>query len=562
MNRQAPIGPLRLAPGLDRLLHYQRSWLRADLLGGLTVGAMLIPQSMAYAEIAGMPPEAGFYAVLLALFAYAILGTSRHLGVGPEPGTAILAATAVGGMAAGDPVRYAALMAALALAVAAVCLIAAAFRLGFLADLLSRPVLVGYITGIGLTLISSQISKVTGIPIENDDFFGRIAEMITELDEIRAATLAMGTATLGLILFLRRWPKVPGALIAVTLATGVTTLFSLADHGIAVVGNIPAGLPALGFPDVSGSDMAALIPAALGIALVGYSDNVLTARSISAEHGYRIDPNQEFIALGTCNLMSGISQGFPVSSSASRSFVPASIGTHSQLTGVVAALFVAATLLFLRPVLANFPQAALGSVILAAAIAIIDVAGFKELWRLSRSEFALAAVTALGVMIFDVLTGVLIAVALSAAVALWRIARPSDAVLGGASELDGWVAVDDFPTARPLPGLLVYRFDAPLFFANAEWFHQRVRQALETNPGVEEWIIIDFDGVGSIDTTAIEMLEELLGELPSLGIEVVGVARTNSTTIDRLTRAGLLAPAGPIQSFPTINRAVQRFRNR
>jgi high affinity sulfate transporter 1 len=562
MNRQLETGPMRFTPGLARLRGYERSWLRADLLGGLTVGAMLIPQSMAYAEIAGMPPEAGFYAVLLALFAYAILGTSRHLGVGPEPGTAILAATAVGGMAAGDPVRYAALMAALALVVAAVCFVAAAFRLGFLADLLSRPVLVGYITGIGLTLISSQISKVTGIPIEDDDFFGRIVEMITQLDEVGAATLAMGAATLALILFLRRWPRVPGALIAVALATGVTTVFSLADHGIAVVGDIPAGLPALGLPDVGGSDMVALIPAALGIALVGYSDNVLTARSISAEHGYRIDPNQEFIALGACNLMSAISRGFPVSSSASRSFVPASIGTHSQLTGMVAAGFVAATLLFLRPVLANFPQAALGSVILAAAIAIIDVAGFKELWRLSRAEFALAVFTALGVMVFDVLTGVLIAVALSAGVALWRIARPSDAVLGGASELDGWVAIDDFPTARPLPGLLVYRFDAPLFFANAEWFRQRVRKALDVNPGVEEWIIFDFDGVGSIDTTAVDMLEELVAELPSLGIAVVGIARTNSTTLDRLSRANLLEPVGPIRSFPTINRAVQEFENR
>ena len=402
----APVQQLvRFAPGLDRLLHYERSWLRPDLIGGLTVGAMLIPQSMAYAEIAGMPPEAGFYAVLLALVAYAFVGSSRHLGVGPEPGTAILAATAVGGMAAGDPARYAALMAALALTVAAVSLLAAAFRLGFLADLLSRPVLVGYITGIGLTLMSSQISKVTGIPISEDGFFARFAQMFRSLDQIDPATLAMGAVSLALILLLRRWPAVPGALIAVALATATTALFSLADHGIAVVGDIPAGLPALGLPDVGTSDWIALVPAALGIALVGYSDNVLTARSIAAEHGYRIDPNQEFVALGATNLMSGISQGFPVSSSASRSFVPASIGTHTQLTSLVAAVFVAATLLFMRPVLGNFPQAALGAVILAAAIAIIDIAGFKELWKLSRAEFALAGATALGVMVFDVLYG-------------------------------------------------------------------------------------------------------------------------------------------------------------
>lgn len=552
---------LRFAPGLDRLVHYQRSWLRADLLGGLTVGAMLIPQSMAYAELAGMPPEAGFYAVLLALVAYALVGSSRHLGVGPEPGTAILAATAVGGMAAGDFARYAGLMAALALIVAAICFVAAVFRLGFLADLLSRPVLVGYITGIGLTLISSQISKVTGIPIQEDAFFGRFVELFRNLDQIDPATITMGAGSLALILFLRRWPAVPGALIAVALATAVTAVFSLADHGIAVVGDIPAGLPALGIPDVLRSDWVALFPAALGIALVGYSDNVLTARSIGAEKGYRIDSNQEFIALGATNLMSGISQGFPVSSSASRSFVPASIGTNTQLTSLVAAVFVAVTLLFLRPVLSNFPQAALGAVILGAAIAIIDVAGFKELWKLSRAEVTLAAATALGVMVFDVLTGVLIAVALSAGVALWRIARPSDAVLGGASELDGWVAVDEFPDAHPLPGLLVYRFDAPLFFANADWFRQRVRKALDINPGEEEWIIFDFDGVGSIDTTAIEMLQDLVAELPGLGIDVIGIARANHPTVDRLSRAELLEPTGPIRSFPTINVAVRAFRH-
>ena len=260
--------------------------------------------------------------------------------------------------------------------------------------------------------------------------------------------------------------------------------------------------------------------------------------------------------------MSGISQGFPVSSSASRSFVPASIGTHSQLTSIVAAGFVAATLLLLRPVLANFPQAALGAVILGAAIAIIDVSGFKELWLLSRAEFTLAASTALGVMIFDVLTGVLIAVALSAAVALCRIARPSDAVLGGASELDGWVAVDEFPDAHPLPGLLVYRFDAPLFFANADWFRQRVRTALDVNPGPEDWIIFDFDGIGSIDTTAVEMLHDLLAELPGLGIDTIGIARANQQTIDRLDRAGLVEPDGVIRSFATINLAVREFRAR
>ena len=550
----------RFLPGLDRLLHYERGWLRPDLLGGLTVGAMLIPQSMAYAELAGMPPEAGFYAVLLGLVVYAVLGSSRHLGIGPEPGTAILAATGVGALAAGDPARYAVLMAALALVVAAVCFVAALARLGFLADLLSRPVLVGYITGVGLTLFSSQLTKVTGIPIDADAFFPRVWEMLTGLGDIAWGTLAMGIGALALILWLRRSaPKVPGALVAVAGATLLTIVFSLDSRGIAVVGDIPAGLPALGIPDVGLRDLIDLLPAALGIAIVGYSDNVLTGRAIAAEHGYRIDPNQELIALASTNLTSGLSQGFPVSSSASRTAVPASLGTKTQLVSLVAAGFVVATLLVLRPLLADFPQAALGAVILAAAIAIIDVDGFRQLQRLSRAEFALAISAALGVMIFNVLTGVLIAVGLSVVIALWRIARPEDAILGEAGELDGWVAIDDYPAARPLPGLLVYRFDAPLFFANTEWFRRRVRHALDTNPGEEEWIIFDFEGIGSIDTTAVDMVGELVAELPSLGIAHAGLARANTSTLDRLTRAGLVAPTGPLTIYPTINRAVQAF---
>lgn len=548
--------------GLERLSDYRRSWIRQDVLGGLTVGAMLIPQSMAYAELGGMPPEAGFYAVLLALVAYAAVGSSRHLGIGPEPGTAILSATAVGALAGGDPVRYAALMAALALLVAAVCALAFVARLGFFADLLSRPVLVGYITGVGLTLMGSQLGKVFGVPLEADGVFGRFVEFAQRLDEIHAITAAIGVATLVTILALRRWRAVPGTLLAVAAATIVAEFLSLSQRGVSVVGDIPQGLPPLGLPAITWSDLFALAPAALGVTLVGYSDNILTARAIATDSGYRIDPNRELLALGAANLASGVSQGFPISSSASRSFVPASIGTHSQVASLIAAAFVTASLLFLGPVLASFPQAALGGVILAAAVVIIDVAGFIDLWRLNRVEFGLAVVAAAGVMAFDVLIGVLLALALSAGIAVWRIARPHDAVLGGADDLDGWVAVDDYPTARTLPGLLVYRFDAPLFFANASWFQQRVRRALDINPGDEDWLIFDFDGVGSIDTTAVQMLTEMTQELLAHELQFMCVARANPATLDSLDRAGLLAPTGPIRSFATINAAVRSFKQR
>ena len=296
----------------------------------------------------------------------------------------------------------------------------------------------------------------------------------------------MGLVTLGLILVLRRKaPRVPGALIAVTAATALSALFDLDEHGIAVVGEIPPGLPRLAWPDVAGGDLGRLLPVALGISLVGYTDNILTSRSIASRLRYRVDANQELAALGAINVTAGLAQGFPISSSASRTAVPASLGSHTQLVGVVGAAFLAASLLLLRPLLAEIPQPALAAVIVAAAIAIIDLAGFAGLARFSRSELLLAIAAALGVMIFDVLTGVLIAVALSVVVALGKLARPHDAVLGQGVGLDGWVDAEAYEGSTTLEGLLVYRFDAPLFFANVGWFRQRLRRAMDRNPGAE-----------------------------------------------------------------------------
>jgi SulP family sulfate permease len=552
----------RHAPGLDRLRHYQRDWLRVDALAGLTVGAMLVPQGMAYAELAGMPPVTGFYAALLALVAYAVVGSSRHLGVGPEPGTAILAATGVGAIAAGDPGRYAALMAALALIVGAICVLAAIARLGFIANVLSKPVLVGYITGVGLTLLSSQYAKFTGIAIDADAFFGRTRDLLRGLDEVDGLTIAVGAATLVLILVLRwKFPTLPGALVGVVLATAMAVVFGLEAEGLRVVGDVPQGLPSFGLPDFGMDDVIDLLPVAAGIALVGYSDNVLTGRAIGARMGYRLDANQELAALGVSNLCAGFSQGFPISSSASRTAVPASLGSKSQLVGIVASGVVVATLLFLSPVLAEIPEAALAAVIIAAAVAIIDVVGFRELWSVSRMEFALAGTSTLAVMVFDVLTGVLVAVGLSLLMALGRIASPHDAILGAGQDLDGWVDAEAYPGARTLPGLLVYRFDAPLFFANADRYRERLAQLVEENPGEEEWLVLDFEGVGEADTTALDMLVELLDEQQRAG-RVIAIARANDRVVRRLERAGLLEPAGPAVMFATINAAVRAFENR
>ena len=545
------------------LRHYERGWLRPDLIAGLTVGAMLIPQSMAYAELAGLAPQYGFYAVIGALIVYALVGSSRHLGVGPEPGTAILAATGVSSIAAGDPDRYVALMAALALGVAAICILAACARLGFLASVLSKPVLVGYITGVGLTLLSSQIASLTGVPIDGDTFFGRFAELLRHLDAVRGPTLAVGVSTLVLIVALRKLaPRVPGALVGITAASIIVAVFSLKAHGISVVGTIPSGLPVPGLPDVSTGDIGRLLPIALGIALVGYTDNILTARSVASRHGYRVDANQELLALGLTNLASGLSRGFPVSSSASRTAVPASLGSKTQLVSLLASAFVIVTLIGARPLLAEIPRAALAAVIVSAAIAIIDVAGYRALWKVSKEEAVLAVATALGVVVFGVLMGVLIAVALSLLVALYRIARPHDAILGDYAGLDGWVDIDAYPDAVAEPGLLVYRFDAPLFFVNADRFRERVEQAVVDNPGNEEWVVLDFEGIGALDATALDVLAELVARLAELDIEVVAVARANDKVLARLEWAELLEPSGPLRPYPTINSAVRAFRRR
>ncbi len=527
-------------------------------MAGLTVGAMLVPQSMAYAELAGLPPRAGFFAALLPPILYALVGTSRHLGVGPEPGTAVLAATGVAALSAGDPARYAALMPALALMVGAIALAGSALRLGFLAQLLSKPVLVGYITGVGLTLLSSQLSKVTGVAVAGDQFFTRTWSLARGIHRAQPWTVALSMACLAsLVLLRKRAPKLPGALIVVTLATAVTAGFGLQSRGVRVVGAISGALPSLALPWISLADLMKLLPTALGIALVGYTDNVLTARSIAAKHGYSVDANQELAGLGVANVGSAIAGGFPVSSSASRTAVPASLGSKTQLVGIIASGFLLATLVLLSPALALIPQPALAAVIVSAALAIIDVAGYRSLWKVSKTEFAVAVLAALSVMVFDLLTGVLLAVGLSGLVAFARVAVPHDSVLSRGEGLDGWVDAEQYSAAAGLPGLLVYRFDAPLFFANSARFRDRLALMIDRNPGDEEWVVLDFEGVGAVDATALDMLEELVSELRAKGI-VLAVARANERALSPMQRAGLIGD-DKLRVFPTINRAVREF---
>jgi SulP family sulfate permease len=550
----------RLLPGLWQFAHYDRAWLGGDVLAGVTVAAYLIPQVMAYAEVAGLPAVAGLWAVLGPLAVYAVLGTSRQLSVGPESSTALMTAAAVAVMINGDNDRYASAAAALALAVGVICVLGFLARLGFLANLLSRPVLVGYMAGIAILMIVSQLGKVTGIEVEGSTVVSQLVSVVTQLDQVELPTLGLAAAVLALLLAMRRWlPRSPGPLVAMLLAAGAVALFRLDRNGITTIGDITRGLPTLSVPDLNAVDLAALLPAALGVALVAYTDNVVTARAFAAKHKETIDSGQEFLALGAANVTAGLCQGFPVSSSGSRTGIADAMGSRSQLYSVVALATVVVTVLFLRPVLAAFPTAALGAIVVYAALRLIDVAELRRIARFRRSELVLSLSTTAAVLIFDVLYGIGVAVALSIVDLLRRIARPHDGILGYVPGVAGMHDVDDYPTGRQVPGLVVYRYDSPLFFANAEDFKRRALASVDTAEGDVEWFLLNAEANVEVDLTAVDALDELREALAERGI-VFAMARVKHELQELLDAAGFLTRMAPDRLFMTLPTAVDAYR--
>lgn len=552
--------PPKATLGITVLRRYQIGWLRGDLFAGLTIGALLITQCMAYAPLAGLPPNTAFHAVLVALPVYALFGTSRHLVVGPDPGTAAVAGAGLAAVATVGSQEYIEAAAALAIMVGIVLVVAGSLRLGFVADLLSRPALIGYLTGLGAVLLVGQIPKLVGTPVTADHTLAKVRDILTGLGEIELVTAVMGLGTLGLILGLRYWTKgLPAAVIGVVTATLVAWLFSLEDHGLALVGNIDADVPMLALPGIPLDDWGALVPTAIAVAVLGYADSVLTAKGVAGKQGYSLDADREFTGLGVANVAAGAFQGMPVASTGSGTAAASAAGGVTQATFLVASALVLAGLVVLGPVIERIPSAALAAVVCSAAIGLFEIPGFRLLWRESRLEFLLAIVTFGAVIVFDVLIGILISIGLGLLISLVRVARPHDAILGRSVDLDGWVDADDYDTTAE-DGLLVYRFDAPLFFVNATRFAERVLEMLERNPGEERWVVLDFEGVGSVDTTATDVLAALVGDLHRDGVEVVCLSRANTHSLDRLRRAGLLEPVGPLRVFPTINGAVRAFR--
>jgi sulfate permease, SulP family len=548
---------LALSPGLGLLHDYDRSWLRWDALAGVTVAAYLIPQVMAYAGLAGVDPVAGLWAALPAMVIYAILGTSRQLSVGPESTTSLMTASVVAPLAAGDPQRYAALAAALAVVVGLLALLAWVARLGFVADLLSHPVLVGYMAGVALIMISGQLEKITGVPVEGATFAAEMWSFMRGIAEIQVPTLVLSLATL-VFLFLvhARFPRAPGPLLAVLLATAVFAVLDAEEYGIAVIGEIPAALPSPALPPIDA--YAELIFPAFGVLIVGYTDNVLTARAFAVRGGYRINPNQELLALAGANVGAGCFQGFPVSSSGSRTAIGDATGSRSQVYSLVALAAVLSVLLFFRPVLAQFPVASLGAIVVYAAIRLIDIPGFRRLAAFRRNEFLLAIAACAGVLVFGILYGILVAVGLSVAELLFRVARAHDAVQAPVPGLAGMHDIDDYPNAKPIPGLVVYRYDAPLFFANAQDFKQRALAAADAARDPVQWFVLNVEGNVEVDSTALDALEELRAELTDRGI-VFALARVKQDLLSELEAFGLVDKIGRDRLFPTLPTAADAF---
>jgi SulP family sulfate permease len=542
---------------LSLLIRYERAWLRGDVVAGVTVAAYLVPQVMAYAQVAGLPPIAGLWAILPCMIIYAVLGSSRQLSVGPESTTALLTASIVAPLASGDPAKYASIAAELALVFGIFCLIAWVLRLGFVADVLSRPVLVGYLSGVALILIVGQLGKVTGVHVSGDTFLSELSSFARQLGNVEPATLGVALGTIAVLLVVQRiWPGAPGALIAVALMTGLVAITDLDQHGVAVVGMLTGGVPQPELPGLT--DVRQLLLPAVGILVVGYTDNVLTARSFATRRGYDIDANQEFLALGACNLGSAVVHGFPVSSSASRTALGDAAGSRSQVFSLVAFVAVLIVLLFLRPALAHFPIAALGGLVIYAAVRLIDLPEFRRLARFRRREFLLALATTAGVLAFDILYGVLLAVALSVIEMLARVARPHDAVLGRVPGLAGMHDVDDYPNAKQIRGLLVYRYDSPLFFANAEDFRRRALAAVSEYNGQIRWFVLNTEAIVEVDITGLDALELVRSTLTDRGI-IVALARVKQDLLDDLVAYGLADSLGSDLLFPTLPTAVAAY---
>jgi|APTNR8051073442_1049403.scaffolds.fasta_scaffold16930_1 high affinity sulfate transporter 1 len=554
----------RYAPGLVTLAHYQRDWLTRDIAAGLSVAAIALPVGIAYASLAGVPPVVGMYSAIFPLFAYALFGSSRQLMTGPDAATCIMVAASLGPLSGGDPDRYLALLTVLTLMTGALYVLAGCARLGFIANFLSLPILTGYLNGIALIIVAGQVPKLLGYESAGGEFFPMVIELFQNMGDIALPTTVLGLTLMALLLLLRQYlPNVPGALVVVVVGIIAVVGLGLTDRDVAVLGTVPSGFPDFHMAIFDTETYKHLFRDAAGLMLISFTSGVLTAKSFARRNRYDIDANQELIAFGTCNLASGLTQGFPVTGADSRTAINNAMGGKSQLVGVVAAATMLLILFFLTAPLAYVPIAGLAAVIIISALGLFDVAALRDLSNISGRELTLSLATTLGVLILGVLPGVLLAVALSLIWLLYVGSRPYDEVLGRMAGVRGFHNIQDYPEAATVDGLLLYRFDADLVFFNADYFKQRVLEAIDASPVAVEWVVVDASPVNVLDVTAVKKIEELREELAARGI-FLAHAKTKRN-LARFFKGDWMKKRQQIdagRNFVTLKAAVQAFQSR
>ena len=554
-------GWLRWLPGLDMLRRYQAAWLPHDLVAGLVLATMLVPVGIAYAVASGVPGIYGLYATIIPLLVYALFGPSRILVLGPDSSLAAVILSVVLPLSGGDPLRAVTLAGMLAIVSGTVLILTGVARLGFITELISKPIRYGYMNGIALTVLISQLPALFGFSIENTGPLRDLWAIAGAIMEGRTnwTALVLGAATLAVILFLRGSKRVPGILIAVVGATAIVGALDLAArYDVAVLGPLPQGLPGFVIPWVTYADIVPVLLGGCAIALVSFADTSVLSRAYAARTGTHVDPNQEMVGLGAANLAAGFFQGFPISSSSSRTPVAEAAGARTQLTSVVAALLIAFLLLAAPNLLQHLPKTALAAVVIASAIGLFEVTDLKRIYRIQPWEFWLSIICFIGVAVLGAIPGIGLAIAIAIIQFLWDSWRPHSAVLGRAQGVKGYHDITRYPDARRIPGLVLFRWDAPLFFANAELFKERVLDAVAKSPTPVRWLVVAAEPVTSVDVTAGDTVAELHDALQAMGIELC-FAELKDPVKDKLKRFGLFAQLGEQFFFPTIGAAVSGY---
>jgi SulP family sulfate permease len=549
----------RYIPGISLIADYEASWWRPDILAALSLWAVLIPQTMAYAQLAGVPSVYGLYTAFAAMIGYALFGTSRVLNQGPESAVAIVTAATLMPLVAGDGDKYILMASMLAILAGVWAIIGGIAKLGFITRYISRPVLTGYIVGSAWLIVISQLPGLLGISVDEEDYYTALGAIVRSLGDTNLWTLGLGLGLIVLIYGLKAiLPKFPAYLVAAIVATIVVAIFNLEDVGVTVVGTIQSGVPLPKIPFIPLPDVMALILPAGGIALLAYADSVVTADSLARPGGYEIDADQEFFGLGMASVASGFFQGFPVNGSQTRSVVLADSGARTQMSGLISSALVVITLLVLTPAFELLPNVALAAIVIVAGIGLLDVPELKRLWRIQRADFVLTMIAALAVVVIGMLPGIVIAVLLSLLDVARRSSAPHTAILVQVPGTDTYRDIDNVDGGKAFPGLLIYRFDAPLFFANVSVMTDELSDLVGTANPPYDWILVDAEAIYNMDTTAVQGLEELLEDLRAANI-VFTLARLRQAVRETMDAAGLIEMIGEENIYLEVDDGVSAF---